>query len=60
MSNSIQNTSIKIDETRSGCFNVPTQGVIYYVKNNNFVLYLFQLLRKLRRPYILYLEEELG
>ena len=62
MSNSIQIASSfgKGDKTRSCCFNVPTQGVIYYVKHNSFVLYLFKLLRKLqRRPYILNLEKNL-
>ena len=59
MSNSIPITSSfgKGDETRSSCFNVPTQEVIYYVKHKNFVLYLFQLLRRLwrRRKHFLLL-----
>ena len=44
MSNSIQITSSfdKGEETRCGCCNDPTQGLIYHVKYNNFISYLFQ------------------
>ena len=43
MTNSIQITTSfrKGEGRRCGCFNDPNQGVICYVKHNNFVLYLF-------------------